>query len=152
MNGTGFLSGGGGGGGCCAVPVRKRKLKSCKTTQHTLFCMNLSLDHSSSLPHSLKLYFFIEESEGSYQPPCEVFFFFLRNGQAAVSSQFNSTKCQDTMVSSVLIMWGYSNMETLTDCEMVSAFSAFLLSLINSEAQALIKLGLEETELDFLLL
>lgn len=78
--------------------------------------------------------------------------FFLRNGQAAVSSQFNSTKCQDTMVSSVLIMWGYSNMETLTDCEMVSAFSAFLLSLINSEAQALIKLGLEETELDFLLL
>lgn len=42
-------------------------------------------------------------------------------------------------------------METLTDCEMVSAFSAFLLSLINSEAQALIKLGLEEAELDFLL-
>lgn len=150
MNGTGFLSGGE-GGGCCAVPVRKRKLESCKTTQHTLFCMNLSLDHSSSLPHSLKLYFFIEESEGSYQPPCEVFFF-LWNGQAAVSSQFNSTKCQDTMVSSVLIMWGYSNMETLTDCEMLSAFSAFLLSLINSEAQALIKLGLEETELDFLLL
>lgn len=69
---------GGEGGGCCAVPVRKRKLKSCKTTQHTLFCMNLSLDHSSSLPHSLKLYFFIEESEGSYQPPCEVFFFFVK--------------------------------------------------------------------------
>lgn len=69
------------GGGCCAVPVRKRKLKSCKTTQHTLFCMNLSLDHSSSLPHSLKLYFFIKESEGSYQPPCEVFFFFCEMGK-----------------------------------------------------------------------
>lgn len=53
------------------------------------------------------------------------------------------------MVSSVLIMWGYSNTETLTDCEMVSAFSAFLLGLINSETQALLKLGLEKTELDF---
>ena len=56
------------------------------------------------------------------------------------------------MVSSVLIMWGYSNMETHTDCEMVSAFSAFLLSLINSETQAVLKLGLEKTELDFPLL
>lgn len=49
-------------------------------------------------------------------------------------------------------MWGYSNMETLTDCEMVSAFSAFFLSLINSETQAVLKLGLEKTELDFPLL
>lgn len=39
-------------------------------------------------------------------------------------------------------------MQTLTDCEMVSAFSAFLLSVI-SETQALLKLGLEKTELDF---
>lgn len=43
-------------------------------------------------------------------------------------------------------------MENLTDCEMVSAFSAFLQSLINSETQALLKLGLEKTGLDFLLL
>lgn len=43
-------------------------------------------------------------------------------------------------------------METLTDCEMVSAFSAFLLGLINSETQAALKLGLEKTELDFPLL
>lgn len=49
-------------------------------------------------------------------------------------------------------MWGYSIIETLTECEMVSAFSAFLLSLINSETQAVPKLGLEKTELDFLLL
>lgn len=43
-------------------------------------------------------------------------------------------------------------METLTDCEMVSAFSAFLLGLINTETQAVLKLGLEKTELDFPLL
>lgn len=49
-------------------------------------------------------------------------------------------------------MWGYSNMETLTECEMESAFSAFLLSLMNRETQAVLKLGLEKTELDFLLL
>lgn len=46
-------------------------------------------------------------------------------------------------------MWGYSNMQTLTVCEMVSAFSTFLLSLINTETQALLKQGFEETELDF---
>lgn len=139
-----------GGEGGCAVPVQKRKLKSSKATQHTLFCMNLSLDHSSSLPHSL--FTFLLKSLKALISHLVRFFFFLRNGQAAVSFQFNSTKCQDTMVSSVLIMWGYSNTEILTDCEMVSAFSAFLLSLINSETQALLKLLLEETELDFLLL
>ena len=53
------------------------------------------------------------------------------------------------MVSSALIMWGYSNTETLTDCEMVSAFSAFLLGLINSETRALLKPGLEEDRAGF---
>lgn len=37
-------------------------------------------------------------------------------------------------------------MEILTECEMVSAFSAFLLSLINSETQAVLKLGLEKKD------
>lgn len=64
----------------------------------------------------------------------------------------DSANCQDAMVSSVLIMWGYSNTETLADCEMLSAFSAFLLGSINIETQAVLKPGLEKTELDFPLL
>ena len=43
-------------------------------------------------------------------------------------------------------------MEPLIDCEMVSAFSTFLLSLINSETQAGLNLGAEKTGLDFPLL
>lgn len=39
----------------------------------------------------------------------------------------------DAMVSSSLIMWGYSNTETLGGCETQSAFSAFLPGLINGE-------------------
>lgn len=53
------------------------------------------------------------------------------------------------MVSSVLIMWGYSNTETLTDCEMLSAFSAFLLSLINSENTGASKAGVREDRAGF---
>lgn len=45
-------------------------------------------------------------------------------------------------------MWGFSNTEILTECEMVSAFSAFLPSLINSETQAVLKLGLEKKDRD----
>lgn len=41
-------------------------------------------------------------------------------------------------------MWGYSNTETLGGCEMESAFSAFLLSSINTETQALLKPGVRE--------
>lgn len=49
-------------------------------------------------------------------------------------------------------MCGYSNTETLADSETLSAFPAFLLGSINSETQALLKPGLEKTELDFPLL
>lgn len=79
--------------------------------------------------------------------------------KAAGSLCPDSAKCQplsdcsllqlDAMVSSALIMWGYSNMETLSDSEMLSAFSAFLLGLINSENTGGSKAGVRRDRTGF---
>lgn len=79
--------------------------------------------------------------------------------KAAGSLCPDSAKCQpssdcsllqlDAMVSSALIMWGYSNMETLSDSEMLSAFSAFLLGLINSENTGGSKAGVRRDRAGF---
>lgn len=78
-----------GGEGGCAVPVQKRKLKSSKATQHTLFCMNLSLDHSSSLPHSL-FTFLLKSLKALISHLVRFFFFFeKRASRCFFSVQFN---------------------------------------------------------------
>lgn len=127
--------------GGCAASCSEGNTEEQQSDTRTLFCMNLLL-----LTHSD--FFLTEECWLCYWAPCE----FLRNGQSCCFFLLDSAKCQDAMLSSALIMWGYSNTETLTDCEMVSAFSAFLPNSINSETQAVPKPGLEETEPDFLLL